>query len=147
MPVEEARSQGLVTGVGMDVDAAYLGAVRGLSTTSSRSANVVFSPIHGAGSTNVLPVLRGEGFDVTTVPEGVDVEALSEALEKLGQLDARGTKVVKLRYFAGLSIDKTAEVLGISPRTVQNEWMMSKTWLKDYLRRGEPAAEVPPQEI
>ena len=49
-----------------------LAAVRGLSTSDSRSANVVFSPIHGAGSTNVLPVLRDEGFEVTTVPEQIE---------------------------------------------------------------------------
>jgi phosphoglucomutase len=69
MPIDEARSQGFVTGIGKDVDDAYLGAVRGLSTTTSRSASVVFSPIHGAGSTNVLPVLRAEGFHVSTVAE------------------------------------------------------------------------------
>ncbi len=69
MPIDEARSQGFVTGIGKDVDDAYLEAVRGLSTTLSRSASVVFSPIHGAGSTNVLPVLRAEGFHVSTVAE------------------------------------------------------------------------------
>jgi phosphoglucomutase/phosphomannomutase len=69
MPIGEARSRGFVTGIGKDVDDAYLGAVRGLSTTPSRSARVVFSPIHGAGSTNVLPVLRDEGFHVSTVAE------------------------------------------------------------------------------
>ena len=69
MPMAEAASKGLVSTIGEEVDVAYLGAVRGLSATGSRSAVVVFSPIHGAGSTNVLPVLRDEGFDVTTVPE------------------------------------------------------------------------------
>jgi len=69
MAVEEAVAGRLVSYVGEEVDRAYLAAVRGLSTSDSRSASVVFSPIHGAGSTNVLPVLRGEGFDVTTVPE------------------------------------------------------------------------------
>ena len=72
MPLEEAVSERLVSYVGEEVDRAYLAAVRGLSTSESRSASVVFSPIHGAGSTNVLPVLRGEGFVVTTVPKQIE---------------------------------------------------------------------------
>lgn len=69
MPFERALAEGLVSIVGADVDREYLTAVRTLSVDKSRSATIVFSPIHGAGSTNVLPVLRAEGFDVTVVPE------------------------------------------------------------------------------
>ena len=69
MPLAQAEAQGLVSTIGAGVDEAYLGAVRGLASEKSRSAKVVFSPMHGAGSTNVLPVLRAEGFDVTVVPE------------------------------------------------------------------------------
>ena len=72
MPIERAREASLVTDVGAEIDDAYLTAVRGLSTTDTRSATAVFSPMHGAGSTNVLPVLRDEGFSVTTVPEQVE---------------------------------------------------------------------------
>ncbi len=67
MPLAEA--EGLVSTIGAGVDEAYLGAVRSLAAEESRSAKVVFSPMHGAGSTNVLRVLRAEGFDVTVVPE------------------------------------------------------------------------------
>ncbi len=69
MGLAQARANGLVSTIGAGVDEAYLGAVRGLAAGESRSAKVVFSPMHGAGSTNVLPVLRAEGFDVTVVPE------------------------------------------------------------------------------
>ena len=69
MPLAHAEAQGLVSTIGADVDEAYLGAVRGLASGESRSAKVVFSPMHGAGSTNVLEVLHAEGFDVTVVPE------------------------------------------------------------------------------
>ncbi len=69
MPLSQAESRGLVSTLGANVDEAYLGAVRSLASGESRSANVVFSPMHGAGSTNVLEVLRAEGFDVTVVPE------------------------------------------------------------------------------
>ncbi len=65
----QARAEGFVTSIGGEVDAAYLRSIRGLSTTASRSAKVVFSPLHGAGSTNVLKTLRGEGFDVVVAPE------------------------------------------------------------------------------
>ena len=69
MPLAQAEAEGLVSTIGAGVDEAYLGAVRGLAAEESRSARVVFSPMHGAGSTNVLRVLRAEGFDVTVVPE------------------------------------------------------------------------------
>ena len=69
MPLAQAEAKGLVSTISADVDEAYLGAVRGLAAGDSRSAKVVFSPMHGAGSTNVLEVLRAEGFDVTVVPE------------------------------------------------------------------------------
>ncbi len=69
MPLAEAKAEGLVSAIGAGVDEAYLGAVRSLAREDSRSAKVVFSPMHGAGSTNVLKVLRAEGFDVTVVPE------------------------------------------------------------------------------
>ena len=72
MPINEALAQGLVSFIGGDVDTAYLDAVRSLTTTKTRSATVVFSPIHGAGSTNVLPTLRDEGFTVSTVPEQIE---------------------------------------------------------------------------
>ena len=69
IPLAQAESEGLVSAIDAGVDDAYLAAVRGLAAEESRSARVVFSPMHGAGSTNVLPVLRAEGFDVTVVPE------------------------------------------------------------------------------
>jgi phosphoglucomutase/phosphomannomutase len=72
MLIERAREAGLIADVGPEIDAAYLNAVRGLSTTDTRSATIVFSPMHGAGSTNVLPVLRAEGFAVTAVPEQIE---------------------------------------------------------------------------
>jgi phosphoglucomutase len=69
LPLSDARREGLVSIVGEDVDREYLSAVRTLSLDTSRSARVVFSPIHGAGSTNVLPVLEAEGFEVIAVAD------------------------------------------------------------------------------
>ncbi|MEX2028072.1 MAG: phospho-sugar mutase [Candidatus Curtissbacteria bacterium] len=69
MSFDEAVKSGMVTIVGKDVDEAYWAEIRGLSLVKTRSAKIVFSPIHGAGIKNVLPVLEQEGFDVTVVPE------------------------------------------------------------------------------
>jgi RNA polymerase sigma factor (TIGR02999 family) len=65
--------------------------------------------------------------------EAVDVLALHDALEKLAALDPDQAKVVELRYFGGLSIEETAETLGISPATVKREWSVARAWLKREL--------------
>lgn len=69
MRFEEAKTNGYVTIIGEDIDKIYWDKVRSLSVSKSRSAKIVFSPIHGAGSKNVLPVLTQERFDVFVVPE------------------------------------------------------------------------------
>ena len=60
---------------------------------------------------------------------GVDVEALDEALTALAKIDARKSRVVELRFFGGLSVEETAEVLEISEETVTRDWRVAKTWL------------------
>ena len=63
----------------------------------------------------------------------VDLMALDEALTRLEKLDARQARVVELRYFSGLNIKETAEVMEISTATVKREWSMAKAWLKAEL--------------
>jgi RNA polymerase sigma-70 factor, ECF subfamily len=58
---------------------------------------------------------------------------LDEALSMLARQDARKSRIVELRYFGGLSIEETAEVLGISPTTVRREWTLAKAWLRREL--------------
>jgi RNA polymerase sigma-70 factor (ECF subfamily) len=60
---------------------------------------------------------------------GIQVLALDEALLALSRIDARKCRVVELRYFGGLSIEETAEVLEISPETAKRDWKMAKAWL------------------
>lgn len=67
---------------------------------------------------------------------GEDLLALDEALTRLEKLDERQARVVELRYFSGLSIEDTAEVLAISPATVKREWNMARAWLKAELSDG-----------
>ena len=62
--------------------------------------------------------------------------ALDEALKTLERVDPQKGKLVELRYFGGLSIEETAEVLNISPRTVRREWRRSKAWLYRMITEG-----------
>jgi RNA polymerase sigma factor (TIGR02999 family) len=62
--------------------------------------------------------------------------ALDDALEALAKVDERMSRVVELRYFAGLTVEETAEVLGVSRMTVIRDWQMSRDWLKREIRRG-----------
>jgi RNA polymerase sigma factor (TIGR02999 family) len=86
---------------------------------------------------------RGAGLSVTslddnvTAPQrGVDVVALDEALERLAAVDPQQSRVVELRFFAGLSVKETAEALGISPATVKRDWATAKLWLYNELATG-----------
>jgi RNA polymerase sigma-70 factor (ECF subfamily) len=67
-----------------------------------------------------------------TIPvqeQDLDVVALDEALTRLAEIDAQQSKVVELRFFGGLTVEETAEVMGISPATVKRDWSMAKAWL------------------
>jgi RNA polymerase sigma-70 factor (ECF subfamily) len=82
------------------------------------------------------PITLDEMRDGSPVEEskGVDVLELHEALEKLAALDPKQARVVELRYFSGLTIEETAEVLGISAATVKREWAFARAWLQRELR-------------
>jgi RNA polymerase sigma factor (TIGR02999 family) len=60
--------------------------------------------------------------------------ALHDALETLAQIDPRRAKVIELRFFGGLSVDETAEVLQVSPQTVMRDWRLARAWLARELR-------------
>ena len=61
--------------------------------------------------------------------KAADIVALDLALNNLAEFDPRKSQIVELRYFGGLNIEETAEVVGISPATVKREWNTAKTWL------------------
>ena len=65
-----------------------------------------------------------------------EVVALDEALERLAAMDPRRSQVVELRFFGGLSVEETAEVLQVSRHTVMRDWTLARTWLFRELRRG-----------
>lgn len=66
----------------------------------------------------------------------IDLLALDQALERLSALDERQARVVELRFFGGLSVEETAEVLRLSPATIKREWSMAKAWLYAQLNVG-----------
>ncbi len=73
--------------------------------------------------------------EILIVSEGKSAEllALDEALENLAKIDSQKSKIVELRYFGGLSVEETAEVLGVSEITVKRHWRMAKAWLYGQL--------------
>ena len=64
-----------------------------------------------------------------------EILAVDEALNRLAKFDARQVRVVELRYFAGMSVDETATVLSVSPRTVKREFAIASAWLRGELNR------------
>ena len=75
----------------------------------------------------------------TTSQGGIDVEALDQALDKLGAVDARQARIVELRYFSGMTVEEVAEVLSVSPGTVKRDWTVARAWLFAELRPTPPA--------
>src|SRR6185295_19518042 len=66
-----------------------------------------------------------------------DLVALDDALNALAAFDARKSQVVEMRFFAGLTVDETAEVLHVSPDTVMRDWRLAKAWLLHELSRQD----------
>ena len=90
---------------------------------------------------------RGAGACKLTLDEALDapvrrdldVVALDDALEDLARIDPRQSRIVELRFFTGLTVEETAEVLGVSTPTVNREWNAAKAWLfRELNRRGQP---------
>jgi RNA polymerase sigma-70 factor, ECF subfamily len=71
----------------------------------------------------------------------IDVLALDEALRKLAELDESLARIVELRYFGGLTVEETAEVVGVSPATIKRQWTLARVWLKRALE-GEAAPRM-----
>jgi RNA polymerase sigma factor (TIGR02999 family) len=70
--------------------------------------------------------------------KGADVVALSDALTALAAVDPRMSQVVELRFFGGLSVEETAEILTVSPETVMRDWKTAKVWLFRELSQAKP---------
>lgn len=88
---------------------------------------------------------RGRGFERVFLEEAAgvskekaaDVIALDEALTRLAEFDPQQAQLVELRFFGGLSIEESAEVLGVSRTTLKRNWNLAKAWLARELRKGD----------
>jgi RNA polymerase sigma factor (TIGR02999 family) len=72
-----------------------------------------------------------------------DLVSLDDALQALAAVDERKVRVVEMRFFGGLSVEETAEVLGVSPQTVLRDWKLTKVWLLREMKRGENTPSGP----
>jgi RNA polymerase sigma factor (TIGR02999 family) len=87
---------------------------------------------------------RGKGVctltldDAASLPQrkDLDVVALDDALKALAEIDARQSRVVELRFFAGLSLEETAQALEVGPATVQRDWTAARAWLHREISRS-----------
>jgi RNA polymerase sigma factor (TIGR02999 family) len=73
-------------------------------------------------------------FPAAGSDRAADLCALDDALQTLGQMDPRRAQVIELRFFGGLTVEETAEVLGISPQSVMRDWRLARAWLSRELR-------------
>lgn len=85
---------------------------------------------------------RGGGFTLelndamgSQKPQNMDLVALDDALNELAKLDLQQSRIVELRFFGGLSIDQTAEIVGVSPTTVKREWATARAWLRREVKK------------
>lgn len=93
---------------------------------------------------------RGSGFAALSLDEAIGVPekrnweilALDDALKTLAKVDPQQARIVELRFFAGLSIDETASVVGVSPATVKRDWVSAKAWLFRELSRSKGSDSI-----
>ena len=78
-----------------------------------------------------------EAANVSVEPDPI-LLPLDEALSRLAEMDQQQSRIVELRYFGGMTIEETAEVLGLSKDTVKNEWAMARAWLREALSDRAP---------
>jgi len=109
----------------------------GIAAQMIRRILLDYARAHRAGK-------RGSGAvklqldEAIAVPErnNVEIVALNDALDRLSAMDERQARIVELRYFSGLSIEETAEVMQLSPATIKREWNTARTWLLREMSRG-----------
>jgi RNA polymerase sigma factor (TIGR02999 family) len=88
---------------------------------------------HGGGRRRI----EFDEADVVALPESIDLVALDEALDKLAEADPVKAELVKLRYFAGLTVTEAGAVLGISRATADRYWAFARAWLYNEISKGD----------
>lgn len=80
-----------------------------------------------------------EKLEIPNLSQREEVLAVHEALTRLGKFDPQQGRVVEMRYFGGMTVEETADALGISPRTVKRDWAMAIAWLRAEFSGGRAA--------
>lgn len=108
----------------------------GLAASAMRQILVDHARAHRAGKRGggQARVVLDEAFAFSDRGD-LDLVALDEALQALGSLEPRQARIVELRFFAGLTVEETAEALGLSPATVKRDWTFARAWLHREIRR------------
>lgn len=88
---------------------------------------------NGDGFEARMTLARMEASERSGTEFEVDLVALDDALTRLAELDARMSRTVELRYFGGLSVEETAETIGVGSATVKRDWTLAKVWLRREL--------------
>jgi RNA polymerase sigma factor (TIGR02999 family) len=114
----------------------------GVAAQSMRRILVDHARRHGASKRGGLQqkLTLDEAVDYSQSRD-VDLVALDDALNLLAELDERQSRIVELRFFGGLTIEETAEALGVSAATVKVDWSMAKAWLRREISRTAPSDE------
>jgi RNA polymerase sigma factor (TIGR02999 family) len=110
----------------------------GIAAHVMRQILVEYARAHSAvkrGGVHSCKVTLEEALDL---PQRIDVDviALDGALNRLSELDPQQSRIVELRFFAGLTIEDTSEVMGISPATVKRDWTCARAWLHREIARS-----------
>jgi RNA polymerase sigma factor (TIGR02999 family) len=98
---------------------------------------------------------RGGGGEKVSLEEVASISlepdnnllALDQALNGLAEIDPQQSRIIELRYFGGLTIEETAEVMKLSPATIKREWAMARAWLHQALTDGQIDQTPPPESI
>jgi len=93
--------------------------------------------LRGKRGGGLRPVSLGAA-PVAAEPDDERLVELNDALGRLAETYPRAVRVVECRFFAGLSVEDTGDVLGVAPRTVKRDWALARAWLHRELERGEP---------
>jgi RNA polymerase sigma-70 factor (ECF subfamily) len=86
----------------------------------------------GKRSAERVPIDEALGL---TSHRAAELVALEDGLAELARVSPRQARVIELRYFGGLTVEETAEALGLTPRTVDRDWAVARAWLRRYLKR------------
>jgi RNA polymerase sigma factor (TIGR02999 family) len=111
----------------------------GIAARVMRQILVEYARAHSAakrGGVGACKLTLDDALDLQQKTD-VDVIALDSALDRLSELDPQQSRIVELRFFTGLTIEDTSEVMGISPATVKRDWTSARAWLHREIARSE----------